>query len=720
MGKTTKNSEKNFFSGQLHPGVWVLGISLLTMNIYRVLRSVGVRSLFIPFVVGGALGSCLCIYALVHRRQMRELHQAGAQIRKSEAKYRTFFENSVDAMLVIEDGKFVDCNAAAVAMLGYDHKEAVIHLPPSDLSPDRQPDGRSSVEKADEMMRWAKKQGSHRFEWDHIRKDGTMVPVEVSLTAILGDGVLRFHTVWRDITKRKYAEESLRESEEKFRGLVEASSDWIWEVNDSYVYTYCSPQVEQILGYTPEEVIGKAPSTLMAPEEETRLRKLFSEKVKKGLPLVAIENVNLHKEGREVVLETSGVPVFDEEGKRVGYRGVDRDITHRVQAGKAHEELEVQLRQAQKMEAVGQMAGGIAHDFNNLLQIIGGYAELSQVDMDPESALGASLKHIDKAAQRGKTLVRQLLAFSRRQIIDPVDLNLNGVFEPLLHMIRGLIGEHIKLKMVLEESLATVHVDRSLVEQVLVNLCVNARDAMSGGGTLTIETENILFDSEYAQTHSWATEGCYVLLSVSDTGCGMEEETLERVFEPFFTTKEVGKGTGLGLSMAYGIIEQHKGHISVHSERSQGSCFKIYLPAVKHRTVEVSSEVPQPVTGGTETLLVAEDDESVLRLSENTLRSAGYTVLTAKDGRDAVQVFEKHANEIDLVMMDVVMPRMGGKEAMKHILKKNPDLPYLFASGYSEDAVHTDFIQNRGLHLLRKPYQTHAILRKIREVLDGK
>jgi len=392
---------------------------------------------------------------------------------------------------------------------------------------------------------------------------------------------------------------------------------------------------------------------------------------------------------------------------------VEKEVASRQQA-------EAQLRQSQKMEAVGQMAGGMAHDFNNLLQIIGGYAELSQVGMDPESSVGTSIKQIDKAAQRGKTLISQLLAFSRRQVIDPVDLNMNEEIEPLLKMIRGLIGEHIKLDFIPGHGLGLVHADPGQIEQVLMNLCVNARDVMPEGGVLTIETENVLIDSEYAQTHSWATDGRCVLLRVSDTGCGMDKEILEHIFEPFFTTKEVGKGTGLGLSMVFGIIEQHNGHVEVYSEPDKGTIFKIYLPSVEHRATEVSSVVPKPVSGGMETLLVAEDDAAVLELTELALRMAGYTVLTAKNGEEALQVFEEHAEEIDMLIFDVVMPRLGGKEAMKRILKKHSDLPHLYVSGYSANAVHTNFIKNRGLHLLSKPYHTDELLRKIREVLDVK
>ena len=418
-----------------------------------------------------------------------------------------------------------------------------------------------------------------------------------------------------------------------------------------------------------------------------------------------------------IVRTVNGAIIMSHRNKElVTYRDQLEELV--VKEVTSRQQMEVQLRQSQKMEAVGQMAGGIAHDFNNLLQIIGGYTELSEAETKLESSVGSSLQQISKATSRGKTLVKQLLAFSRRQVMDPVDMNLNEAIKSLPSLIQGLIGEHIKLEIIPGHGLGTVHADRGLMEQVLVNLCVNARDAMPEGGALTIETENVLIDGEYAQTHLWATEGRYVLLSVSDTGCGMDKETLDHIFEPFFTTKEVGRGTGLGLSMVYGIITQHEGQISAYSELEKGTIFKIYLPLVERRAVEVSSVVSRAASGGTETLLLAEDDEAVLRLAELALRTAGYTVLTAKNGEDAVRVFREHAEEIDMLVFDVVMPRMGGKEAMERILKKHPDLPHLFTSGYSKNAVHTNFIKNRGLHLLSKPYRTEALLRKIREVLE--
>jgi CheY-like chemotaxis protein len=303
--------------------------------------------------------------------------------------------------------------------------------------------------------------------------------------------------------------------------------------------------------------------------------------------------------------------------------------------------------------------------------------------------------------------------------MQPTDLNLNTAIESLLDMIRCLVGENISLYFIPGSELATVHADRGLIEQVLTNLCLNACDAMPNGGKITIETGNVLMDEEYTKSHTWASPGRCVLLSVTGTGCGMDKETADRIFEPFFTTKEIGKGTGLGLSMAYGIIQQHHGQINVYSESGKGSVFKIYLPSVERRASDISHTALGRTIGGHETILLAEDDESVLKFTELSLRSAGYTVLTAMDGKEALHVFEMNIDQIDLVMLDVMMPRMGGKDAFEKMKQQRPDLPHLFASGYSGNAVHTGFIQDPELHLLGKPYRTEDLLRKIRKILDS-
>lgn len=560
-----------------------------------------------------------------------------------------------------------------------------------------------------EKDRQINEKGTGTVETKWVCKDGRVLDVLLSSTPMNADDPSAGSTfAVLDITARKKAEEQ----SVRLMLAIEQSTEIVMITDAEANIQYLNPAFEKVTGYCREEAVGQNPRILQSGQHAPSFYRKMWDTLTAGNPWLG-QLINKKKDGTIYTEEASISPVTGGNGKIVNYVGVKRDATHEL-------ELEDQLRQAQKMEAVGQLAGGIAHDFNNLLQVISGYAELTQMDVKQGDPLAPAIDEIITAAHRGKALINQLLAFSRRQVIQPVDLNLNDLIGPLLQMMRGLIGEHIELDFIAGHELSTIHADRGLMEQVLMNLCVNARDAMSKGGKLTIETENILIDDDYARSHSWATRRRYVLLSVTDTGCGMDSRTLRHIFEPFFTTKEVGKGTGLGLSTVFGIVKQHDGHVNVYSEQDKGTIFKIYLPSVERNATEVSRKPRGPVIGGTETILIAEDDEAVLALAEHLLIDAGYTVLTAVDGEDAIRVFEEHIDEIDAVVFDVVMPRLGGKQAMGRILELRPGLPHLFASGYSENAVHTNFIQKRGLHLLSKPYQTETLLRKIREVLDEK
>ena len=414
--------------------------------------------------------------------------------------------------------------------------------------------------------------------------------------------------------------------------------------------------------------------------------------------------------------------LFANELSTKAYQNVQqaRFITERKRAEKEREKLEAQLRQAQKMEAVGQLAGGIAHDFNNLLQVILGHLEiaLGQVGIDAQAREG--LNEAKDAAGRAAALTRQLLAFSRRQIIQPVDLDLNELIQGLFSMVRRYIGEHIELRFTPGEDLKAIHVDPGQFEQVVMNLCVNARDAMPTGGRLAIETENVILDAEFCRDRLWAVEGCYILLLVSDTGHGMDEETRAQIFEPFFTTKDVGQGTGLGLATVYGIVKQHGGLIHVSSAPGEGTTFRIYIPCTEHSLKESSPQKSlEPAAGGRETILVAEDEDTVRQLVMRMLASAGYTVLEASDGEEAVRLFDEHNGGIDLVLFDVIMPKLGGRDAMDRIRARHPRARFLFSSGYSANAIDTNFVIQNGLHLINKPYRKADLLRAVREELDG-
>ncbi|MEN6484546.1 MAG: response regulator, partial [Syntrophobacteraceae bacterium] len=396
------------------------------------------------------------------------------------------------------------------------------------------------------------------------------------------------------------------------------------------------------------------------------------------------------------------------------------DITDLKLAEEEREKLREQFHQAQKMESVGRLAGGVAHDFNNMLGIILGCTGLAMEDADPESPLYSELEEIRKAAERSANLTRQLLAFARRQTTVPRVLDLNETVEGMLKMLRRLIGEDISLSWQPEEGIWPVRMDPSQIDQILANLCVNARDAIDGVGNLTISTENVVFDEADCRERAEFSPGQYVLLLLSDDGCGMDRETLNNVFEPFFTTKPMGKGTGLGLSTVYGIVRQNDGFINVYSEPGLGSTFRIYLPRYESEAEKPLKEVPQePAFTGSETILLVEDDPSVLRMTSKMLERLGYRVIAAGTPSEAIRLAEAHSDAIHLLMTDVVMPEMNGLDLARKILERHPGLKQLFVSGYTADVIARQGIPEEGFHFIQKPLSSKALASKLREILGG-
>ena len=518
--------------------------------------------------------------------------------------------------------------------------------------------------------------------------------------------------VVRDMTRLKQAEDSLRGSEERFRNLVESTSDLVWEIDKNFVYTYISPKVYEILGYQTDEVMGKTPFDFMSPEESSRIRTVFNDLAADRKPFTFLENINIHKDGHHVVLETSGAPFFDKSGKFSGYRGIDRDKTKR-------KKLEAQLLQAQKMEGIGLLAGGIAHDFNNILSVITGYGELIQMKVGDNDKQAASVGLILKAAKRAAELTGSLLAFSRKQILNPKPVFLNKIVQRVAKFIARLLSEEIDFTVKFSDENMTMMADSSQIEQVLMNFVTNARDAMPEGGSLHVETETIMFDEGYVGRHGYGRPGRYGIFSVTDTGIGMDEETKERIFEPFFTTKEEGKGTGLGLSVAYGIIKQHNGFINVYSEVGKGTVFKVYIPLIEQEEKGKTQWKPDVLPKGTETILVAEDNKEVRLITREILEIYGYTVVEAHDGEDAIEKLGNLSQHIQLLILDVVMPRKNGKEVYNEARKINPDIKTIFMSGYTADIIHKKGILEQGLHFIQKPFSQGGLLRKVREVLDS-
>jgi two-component system cell cycle sensor histidine kinase/response regulator CckA len=509
---------------------------------------------------------------------------------------------------------------------------------------------------------------------------------------------------------RRRAEEALGRSETTHRSLVEDSPFGIFQSAWDGRLLAVNPALVSILGYASEaELLGKnmVADVYVDPAERQRL---VEEAVTRGS--VTAESVWRRKDGSEVTVRQTGRAVRDAHGHVEYLNVVVEDISER-------RSLETQLRQAQKMEAVGRLAGGIAHDFNNLLTAILGSSDLLLETMTrPEER--DDVEEIRKAAKRAADLTRQLLAFSRQQVLAPQVLDLNALVTDLEKLLRRLIGEHVELHTVLAGDLGAVRADPGQLEQVIVNLAVNARDAMPGGGQLTIETANAELDDKYADEHFSGQAGSYVLLAVSDTGTGMDEATKSHIFEPFFTTKEVGKGTGLGLATVYGVVKQSGGYVWVYSEPGHGSSFKVYLPRVAEAPAPAKlGPPPTSLLGGSETILLVEDDETVRLLTRRMLQGRGHTVLLATRGDEALRLVEGHSGVIDLLVTDVVMPGMSGRDLADRVLKLRRGIKVLFLSGYTDDAIVRYGMLEPGVAFLQKPYTPDSLLRKVREVLDG-
>ena len=514
------------------------------------------------------------------------------------------------------------------------------------------------------------------------------------------------------------ADQVLKESEEKYRLHFENVTDVIYSLDQEFRVISISPSVEKVLGYRPEELTGRVfqELNLLAPAS---VENAVSDatRVFQGETLSGRIYEFVARDGKRRFGEVSGSPMI-REGKVVSIVSVARDITERKVAEEEKARLEEQFLQAQKMEAIGTLAGGIAHDFNNLLSIIMGHADLSLMRIKKDDPLCKDIEEIKKAGQRAASLTRQILAFSRKQIIQPKVLDLNDIIRTLEKMLGRLIGEDITFETTLDPALSPVEVDPGQMEQVVMNLAVNARDAMPQGGRFSIVSANVFVDEGDPQRQPEMTAGPYVLLTVTDTGVGMDKETETRIFDPFFTTKAVGRGTGLGLSTVYGIVKQNGGHIHVESQLGEGSAFRIYLPAQKEgaRGVKEAKAQPERLTGS-ETVLVVEDDEPLRRLASTILRRHGYTVLEAQDGDSALMVSKGYEGPIHLILTDVVMPGMNVREMAEKIRSMRPEVKILYTSGYTDDTIVQYGILEPGIALLEKPITPDALLRKVREVL---
>ena len=648
---------------------------------------------------------------LVEVRDITQRKQAEAALQSSEARYRSIFESSQDAIMTLEPPawRFTTGNPATVRMFGAKDETEFISHGPWELSPERQPDGRASAGKAREMIETAMREGSHSFEWTHRRIGGEDFPATVLLSRVQSGGKTFLQATVRDITKRKQAEAALRLES----AALEATANAIVITDREGTIEWVNAAFTTFTGYTAAEAIGKNPRQLIKSGKhkpafyKNLWNTILAGKVWQG------ELVNRRKDGSLYTDEMTITPLKDERGEITHFIAVKQDITQRKL-------LEAQFRQSQKMEAFGQLAGGVAHDFNNVLTVIQGNAALLRMDVAATDKQEA-LQQIDLATTRAAELVRQLLTFSRRQVMHVRSVNLNEAVTGVGKMLQRLIGENIALRIQLLPGGAPVQADPGMIEQVLLNLAVNARDAMPKGGQLGVVLENLTLDETTAARHHLARPGRFVRLTIRDDGKGIAPEVLPHIFEPFFTTKDVGKGTGLGLATVHGIVEQHHGWIEVESAVGRGTAFHIYLPRLEGMPPIKTGEEPVPqVCGGGETILLVEDDAALRTLAAHALEYYGYRVIAAASGLAALELWRLHRNTVALLLTDIIMPDgVSGSELAVQLRADQPGLKVLYMSGYPGEVAGRGLDLRPGKNFLQKPFTPADIGQIVRDCLDG-
>ena len=652
---------------------------------------------------------------------LQVLQESEDALRASEQRFRSIFEKVAAGMITTRlDGAYLQVNPAICAMLGYTESELLRKQFPQTVHED---DLENFQQQFKEVL--AGRRHDIELEMRYLRKDGTTMwghTTSVWQFDAENRPTYCIHLI-QDINQRKYAMHALQESRRKYEGLINTLEGIVWEADaETFEFSFVSPQAEQILGYPVDKWLSQPRfwRNHVHPDDLQRAVGASNEarKHKCGYEL---EYRIVAADGRTVWLRDT-VGVVQQDGEVTKLRGVMIDITKRREAELALQTSEAQLRQSQKMEAIGRLAGGIAHDFNNILTAITGYAELMQQKMDETHEMFRETNEIGKATRRAAELTRQLLAFSRQQVLQSRVLDLNEVIIDMVQMVHRLIGEDIELVTEHADGLGSVKADPGQIQQVILNLAVNARDAMPGGGKLTIFTENVTIKNKQSDGRQAEIEpGDYVMITLGDTGTGMTEEVLVQLFEPFFTTKEKGKGTGLGLSTVYGIVRQSGGHITVESTLGEGTTFFIYLPRVEGKAeVSDSTETAaEKSTTGTETILLVEDDETVRELAVEILTINGYTVVEARNGVEALDIYKEKSDEIDMLVTDVVMPQMGGKELAEKLAVIAPDLKVLFLSGYTSTAIVQQGILDVETNFLQKPFTLGAFAGKVRSLLDS-
>ncbi|MEP0815008.1 MAG: PAS domain S-box protein [bacterium] len=662
--------------------------------------------------------------SLAVARDVTEIRRAEKELRKSEERYRNFIQQSTEgiwrfeldspipvnlpneeiARLMLERGYLAECNDAMARMYGYEHA--------AELAGKRMRDFFTSYEEGLSVLGRNVSNGfgitdleSHELDANGNERIFLNNVVWVSENGFL----VRCWGTQRDITEKKRAEDALRESEERYRKFFEDDLSGVYISTPDGKVLDCNPAFVKMFGF------GSRSDALNANMSDVYINPVdrinFIETIRSQVRIEAFESNLKRRDGTIMHVIENVIGSFDKDGNLFQLRGYISDITEQ-------RKLQEQLSNTQKIEAIGTLAGGVAHDFNNILTGMLGYADLILETPGLEQTVRSDVLEIRKAIMRASELTSKLLAFSRMQPSQQVAVNLNSVITEMEKLIEKLLGEHITLRFVLAPDLAAIKADPMQMEQILINFAANSRDAMAAGGEFTIKTSNFELTKGFCEKRPGLTPGAGVKLSVSDTGSGMPPDVVEHIFEPFFTTKEVGKGTGLGLASVYGLVKQHNGWIEVESEPGNGTRFDVYFPSIKHEPPVKFSEEELSGPRGKETILLVEDEDIVRALAKRVLENSGYNVITALDGMEAVRTFSENKGKIDLVVMDIVMPNLGGAAAYECIREVDPDVSVLFATGYAKDAEQRRYLDFPGAQIITKPYSPSVLLRKVREMID--
>jgi len=649
-------------------------------------------------------------------------HETQQRLRTSERHFRSLFENSPAGVVAVDpaSGRVVQANPLALKMSGYSAEEILTKTVADLTMPEDMEDSRQRLAQLTGGM-----VDLMHYERRYRRKDGSSFMADHSVSTLKDENgkVVRLITSATDITQRKRAEEALRQNEEKFRTIFQNSPLGIFRSTPDGRFLEVNPAMARINGFdSPEDMvrevhdIGK--QVYVNPDDR---QKIIGRLLGSPEGIIHYHNPQRRKDGGEYPASVTLKIVRDADGKPMYIDGIVEDITERMHAEQEREDLQQQLQQIQKMDSIGRLAGGVAHDFNNMLAVIIGYAELAQRQLSPEDQkLSGHLREIRGAAERSADLTRQLLAFARKETVVPKVLDLNASVDGMLKMLQRMISENIELGWLQGEGLWPINADPTQIDQILANLCVNARDAIAGVGKITIETHNETLDADYCSHHPAAMPGDYVRLSVGDDGCGMDAQTIKQIFEPFFTTKAMGMGTGLGLSTVYGIVEQNKGFIDVDSEPGRGTVFNIYLP----RHMEGSEQVDMAAgdvamfARGNEGILLVEDEAAILEVAKLVLGECGYRVLAVHSPDEAIRIAKEQAGEIQLLVTDMIMPGMSGRDLAENLLSVYPQMKCLYMSGYLGDAITHQGVLDEGVNFIQKPFSPTDLAIRVRQVLD--